>query len=496
MTAEPLDERPAGRVTGAGRLAVSARTRAAVERDITDLLVQSDVLPTIDERQLLIEHVEQEMATELSIPEHSVARLHLAAIVDRCRRSADGLPALALIFAHLFGRLPQAAQLWRLTDEWQVLGLFEDDELEAIRGVLGDLTVAEIRADWRAALGHRDEGPPEHCDTGWDAFANLVCRGSPPTGTPPAMTFLLRVAGRVEAGHEATLRVFAAGWAERWALPVPAVTRVAELPLPACVVIQITPAEDDQFLVSHWRQGAADSWKPKRQRDRRSTRDRLERIVEELITEAETAWAEESGEATLQFILPLELLDLPVEWWERDSDARYPTPLLVDYPVNLRSLERLRAAHLHRVWKRRWRRLAEQPDTALWHRSEPAGDDHPARLERTLKTVPEYVSLVLSEAPAPDGTGADELIAGLRAGLPVIVWDRRDCSDPEFLRAVRDLLRPGTGLALIPARARELKLGDFDTDGARGPGRHMAVLFDDPGQKVTGNAASEGKARG
>ncbi|MFH8259314.1 VMAP-C domain-containing protein [Streptomyces roseolus] len=81
------------------------------------------------------------------------------------------------------------------------------------------------------------------------------------------------------------------------------------------------------------------------------------------------------------------------------------------------------------------------------------------------------------------------LETALRVGVPLAVWDRRPVPSPDFRCRARKLLK---GKAIeLPQRAKELQ--SEATAAARQrdvhPGRHLAVLFDDPDRLVDWSGA-------
>jgi hypothetical protein len=168
----------------------------------------------------------------------------------------------------------------------------------------------------------------------------------------------------------------------------------------------------------------------------------------------------------------------------------------MDYPVVIRSLERLRTPRWHRAWHQRWQRLQAAPATTRVYWSRPSGEDYFTRLETELKSDERVVSLILSEPPTvANRTGQQEVEAALRAGLPVIVWHRQDCTSPAFREGVTRLISDA-GLAQLPARAKELRLEALRLEPKVRQdhiGRHLTVLWCDPERKPDPVGSSSGR---
>ena len=92
--------------------------------------------------------------------------------------------------------------------------------------------------------------------------------------------------------------------------------------------------------------------------------------------------------------------------------------------------------------------------------------------------------MVLSAPPVPASPQAClPLRMALRAGVPVLLWDRRDRPGPDFRAvAVRLLAGPPTQ---VPERVKQLRVEAATiVDHVTHVGAHVAVLFDDPTRLV------------
>ncbi|MEV0938626.1 SAV_2336 N-terminal domain-related protein [Streptomyces phaeochromogenes] len=309
--------------------------------------------------------------------------------------------------------------------------------------------------DFAALLAHRDgsyELSPEAA-----AFAVLVS---------PVLDRLYGVPSRGLIGEPTH-------W-QRWALPT---TESAVL----TIQISLDFLDNSICNLAQWqrRPGSA----PVRGTTVRIRRDEIPHYVSRLIEQAESGWAYFLRESlTLEFILPFGLLDLPVEWWPKVEFQGSQVPLCADHPIVVRSLERHQNADWQRRWQYRWRQLKERPHASRVHWSSPqANDASLLRLERELSEDPTVACLVLSEPPSdPSGIGSRELLAGMRSGVPAIIWDRRGPREPAFEEAVRNLIRRN-GLDNMVRWVAKLRLEALDSDRLDSSvGRHLAMLLDDP----------------
>ncbi|MEC4018358.1 VMAP-C domain-containing protein [Streptomyces sp. H27-D2] len=223
-------------------------------------------------------------------------------------------------------------------------------------------------------------------------------------------------------------------------------------------------------------------------------RNRLPLAVAELLTRMAQLWQARAENVVLEFFLPSELLNEPVEWWNRDPQLGYDNPLLSKYPqIVLHSLERVQRRDLHHAWRMRWARWKSHPDQGDLHWCDPDGrpaDEHLGLLDAKIGKAEEVVGMVLSEPPrGRGGLGLREVRLGLDFGLPILIFHREDSASEEFRSMVREVLADD-GLANLPARAQQWK-SDSAAAGGIGPRdaaviKHLNVIWDDPEQLLDG----------
>ncbi|HKS98379.1 MAG TPA: hypothetical protein VJT31_02525 [Rugosimonospora sp.] len=474
---------------------------------MVDLLHDATTTASEAGRQLLAEMIGDLLGHHLPVREQPSVRMQLVEIVSSCARESAGLRALVEAMTYLEPDSLATTSLQLRLDEWQAAPMFTGDEWAVFRAALGDLVLPELAELFAHATRSRMPRPPPRCKTAWQVFVYLIGVNAGPDGVPPSMIFLDQVADLLlpDAAQEVRLRNWrragemgltpalnAARWHPNSNRPSPAAS--------AYLIIQLEAdgLDEDQYILSHWYQVEVGAWRPVRGEDQLVHVGDLERAIERLIFDVEENWSEGPGMMTLEFILPWELLNHPVDWWQQESGSTRPIPLAMDYPVVVRSLERLRTRRWHRSWHARWHRLKQEPESATVRWSEPTGEDYHTFLETELKSDDQIVLLVLSEPPLAEGGGRNEVEAALRSGLPVIVWHRSDCHAEGFRETVELLMADG-GLAQLPIRARELRRQALRQDpGGRGShiGRHLTVLWDDPERQPEVSRSSGGFEEG
>jgi hypothetical protein len=364
-------------------------------------------------------------------------------------------------------------------------------ELQRLRGWLDGITVSQL-----PTLVHRAAGPgvppaPSGASA-WEAFSYLADFNAGADGFPPALIFVELVASQVGGEVSAHLMSWNNDQARRlqldsklWARRAAGASRVpADSRLHLVIVVQHDGIDPDRYLLSHWRQDDPAEWPPARGDTRMATFDELERCVDDLVVSAERAWSGHGGEVMLEFVLPRALLSLPVHRWHKEHDSGDPRPLCLDYPIVVRSLERMRSSHWHRVWHQRWQTLINDPSAARVHFGKPTDTKEHYRLDAVLSD-PQWVLMVLTAAPSRQPrAGADELVAALRSGLPALIWHPQASSDD--LREVITWLVDGDRLADLPVCAQASRQAAFRASGEPFGliARDLVVLWDDPHRLV------------
>lgn len=479
--------------------------RLRVERDFVNTLEQCPRVREESSRELLMNNISSRLGADLGLRQHATTRTYVIELVHVCARQPGGLELLTDELEYLDPLAPEVPVLHCLCDEWQALSTYGDEMWPDLRSTLYSVTLtdgedqraelAALRGLTAKATGSRLTELPRHCTTIWHVFVHLTGANTLPDTLPPCMVLLECLAQEVDDPALAQrLRDWNRTWAQRYQLTDlldAAPRRTSEHRREVrnvYLIIQIDPDPIDggQVLVSHWRQWDPAGWRPHRGADLQVPSSALETHVDRLIAEMEImlgarADAASTGELWLEFILPADLLNLPVQLWSK-TPFREKIPIVVDHPLVVRSLERLRTPRLHLAWRRRWAHLTTGPVRPYW--SQPSGDSYFTRLAAELSYDQRIMSLVLSAPPEPGNeTSYREINAALQAGVPAIIWHRSDCSLAQFREAVMTMMADGA-LARLPERTAALRRNAIilSSTNPGHPGKELALLWDDPEQ--------------
>jgi hypothetical protein len=461
---------------------------------LVDALVAMTILDAPETRRSLIRIMSRNSGGAFAgIPEVPAARAHLVEIALACLSLPTGLQCLIAALRLLDPAHQSIKELERIARSRTILDLVSSEDRVQVVKLLGRLPELNVEPLWYAATDDVAPLPAERTDTLVAAFDQLTTLNIRSDGLPPAIAFVELAACRAPGQLAAQLRTWTEAQAERIGLG----TELGELrrsaatnpPPPAvpppCLVVQIEEhaIRSGHYLLSHWIQRRPGAWHPVRGDVRTVRWDEAEEAVEALVNQAEEAWGDEPGHVALEFVLPIALLNEAVDWWR--SGGADTVPFCVDYPVVVRSLERMRDLSRRRVWLNRWTALLKAPSlnvhSALGYTGDPGTWNVQLHRDLALSTV------ILGEPPqAAQAAHGGHLWMALTAGVPVILWDRRKRSSFEFTQLANELI--GDPPMTLAGRVQRLRQTAASLNGAAAtdehPGRHIALLWDDPTRLV------------
>ncbi|MGA6164420.1 hypothetical protein [Amycolatopsis magusensis] len=361
------------------------------------------------------------------------------------------------------------------------------EEMADLKYHLTRLAVPQLPVALSRALGPAVQLPRLGRDSNaWDAFQLLLDFNAGPDGVPPAITFLRLLAESVGGEFHSV----AAGWIEGQARRLrlgPALERQREIRLPLTehpllyLTIMLEPVSVDptRCTLAFWRQDDPAVWPPALGDVREIGFDEIEHRVDDVILKAEDVWSDQSVSAAVEFLLPRELIDLPVQRWAKEHESGRPEPLRYGYRLGIRSLERMRSKRWHRAWHLRWNSMQEDPSPDRLHYS--GCEEYKELPIEAVLSDERWVGLVMAEPPSAQpgpGVAPDELTSALRGGLPVVLWHPE--AGPEGLRELIDwVLAAESGFKGLPER-RKLANSRATMPFKDSLARDLVVMWDDP----------------
>ncbi|MGW4061498.1 VMAP-C domain-containing protein [Amycolatopsis sp. NPDC004747] len=453
---------------------------------LVDALARTEVLREPSVRALAIDLLRRQLGAEFEVPELPSFRLHLYALVVACERHPYGIQALLDVLEELEPDPSGVESVRTAAADLSPIALLPSDERAQLFRLFAAGQWVRLEEDYRAAAGPYAPEPEEPPAGPREYFEELERLNAPPSGIPPALVFVERLAAQAEPRLADGLRRWNRDLAARLQVPVPAVTEPAGTVAPASAYLIIRLEPD--FVAPELLQ--ARSWTQLGSEGLRAGEEfegglaEVRELVAGLVREAEAGWAADTAAIRVEFLLPRALLGLPIDQWPSELPGESPQPLGLRHQVVVRSLDRMRSPHWHRAWRRRWASLAQvgslANDQVWWTDAREQADVR--RLDARLATSDQVLLVLAQPLVAAASIAGDEVAVGLRAGVPAMLWLRDPRFSAEFREIVPSLLETGRNL---PESVRLLRGAAFGADDPETHvGSHVTLLWDDPGRLV------------
>jgi hypothetical protein len=471
----------------------------ADQHRLVEAIRRVDAMSVQRERALHVQALERELGHRLDYVRHDKDMLDVWALVDALLAYPGAAQALVRILQTFYPASLSVRALGEVVAE-----LLPEPWLDqAERRELHELITSLERTDsglthlgrfpmlYRRAVGPAWPSLDREVRSLHDVVALLEEMPDGPDGTPPLLVFvsdLAEYAGYPTAGpfRDWVRRQIEAQGLDRAVLQGgggPAAVRGGP-PEPAenYLVIECAPdaLEADRYLVTAWLQVGREPGSTLYGSDEALPLSRIPELLERLLTAESSVIGRRGPDLTIEFILPRDLLDHPVEQI-RIKVAGFEHRVGIRYPVVVRSLERMRHAELHHYWRHKWDWLSGHsvdPPVCLVARS---GEYDK---EELFSRLSEESTAVLALAFPPwsgEDDEADEHWVGLVAGIPVVAWCRDGRYPAQFAREVKELM--AADLMKLPRRTMELRRQALSS-GSEGTGSghlglHLTLVFDD-----------------
>jgi hypothetical protein len=470
--------------------------------ELVEALCHVPVLADLYGRNLVVGLLGDELGEVLPVQEQPVMSRHLVDIVIVCWDRPLGLKALARVVGQFDQGSLHMARVRDIVFDMTVLPYWQADARNAVIALLREVDVDDVDEVYRLVAGPTAPELPRGA-TFLDAFSLLESLNASPEGLPKPLVFIehLAIRSRPEVALElhrwTSLQAveFELGdelKAVRQAVRTTAVSveRVGRAEGFAVFSLQRVGVTGDSYQLVHWRQlGSEDGWHPTRIDEHTGDLASVKNKVAVHIEDVEDHWADLDLVVQVEFVLSNDVLNLDVDQWTSEAETAMPVPLGCQYPVVVRSLERMGKRTWLRAWRARWGELRSQLDNGgvvaeASNRWGGNGTEADLRaMTADFARNPRAVSLVLSAPPCAASAGCDEIAVGLRAGLPVIVWHREAC-DAGFLQAAHGLLH-GTSEFDLLERVRWIRADAYAAGPGSGHcGHALTILYDDPSRRL------------
>ncbi|MEU5209018.1 hypothetical protein [Streptomyces sp. NPDC020742] len=450
----------------------------SLQRAMVDVLADSPRLASHSGRRALVRMLAQSLDDPLSEPDTQTRSLdQFSQLVAECTALAEGADALADAVGTLTGDPRTTRQLRLLCDRWSARSWLPESELLCLEDLLNQVSSDDVHVVAQAALQPLATPLPLHCTHAWSILLHLLRRNALPSGLPPFMAFLEYLAATVDEAVGEQIR----SWTLRHAKESGLVAslrecraRATSVQLPDAadrrVMFVLMPdgLENDYYVMRVWHdEGGAYDGPPLRDDDTRVRAGDISRAVTARLRNALDAG--QRADLTVEFWLPLALVNQPVwEWCRRAGgrDAEWDCRVLV------RSLDRLQSPDSHRSWRRRWMLLMREDAS-----TPPCAGRRDTADEVRRSREP----LVLTSPPDVED-GRRQLMEAIHSGVPAILWHRQNCSK-SFRDSVQNLIHQGP-LKDLPSRIGEIHQSSGPLGDEAELLREVTLLWDDPNRSL------------
>jgi hypothetical protein len=453
-------------------------------------------LGSVNQRVFVVRLVIDRLGS-LRADEHPQIQQHIFNIVEACARRPDGLQALYDVVSELDKGVIHLREVEALISQRTLPPVWPDDERKQLFALLSGIIFTDLVDLYHQVAGLAAPELPAQT-TYREVFLTLETLNTDANGLPKPIVFVEHLAKRLR--HELAIEL--RRWADRQANRLGVITELQAMrrefrapppgpepnaPAYLVLLLRYVGLSQDRFQLCHWSQldPSAEGWHPERGEDFTGTLGEVQHKVAALIESVETKWARYQPDIRIEVVLSGELLNLDIDQWPWEVDTPLPVPIGCRYAFATRSLERMQTGKWHRSWHTRWGILTGQLKTgAVMPTSTVKSDGHKSlrSLIADFENDANLVTLMLSAPPDPAATGGDEIAIALRAGVPVIIWHRRDCGSEDFLATAEELLH-GDASASILQRMRHVRTTAFESHSGH-VGHHLALLWDDPERLV------------
>lgn len=399
-----------------------------------------------------------------------------------CSTQAEAAEALADALDHATGDPDISLPMRKVADWLTARTLLSDAELEELSDLLTDVPSRQAATVAQACLPALSADLPQHCTGTWPTALHLLRRNMLPSGLPPLLAFVEYLAAARETQRSA-LQAWADKLAAQWDVTeelrecrAAAASFQLPKPTPARVMFVLLPdgLQKDYYTLRMWHRDGAQATPALRDEDTQAvSHSELARTVAQRLRQ----WMRETKNTTMdnwsiEFWLPLSLVNEPVLEWCRDVDPARK--------VLIRSLDRLQIPTIQSAWRARWESLMEgtSEEEGISPTDQRAARARPGPSEREPAPLSPGRDPVILDSPPSDGKGRRQFLAALRSGAPAILWHRRDCS-PAFQNAALQLIGAGP-LHELPDRISALRAGHRPSAASDDAVSDITLLWDDP----------------
>ncbi|MBV6626582.1 MAG: hypothetical protein KI793_27205 [Rivularia sp. (in: Bacteria)] len=187
-------------------------------------------------------------------------------------------------------------------------------------------------------------------------------------------------------------------------------------------------------------------------------------------------------QTSIEFILPNELLNQPVDSWTISPDEEehdIPSPIGNEYKVIVRSYKRLKKYWNQNDWERKWNTFVNCACAECFVSDDDCNSDE--ELEKQLYYIllrENITALKLIKSPSPEVF--PKILAAInKSAIPVALWIREELQHSNIREEIDELLK--CSIMKLPERVKEKRLqASVAIDKQTHIGNHISLLWENP----------------
>ncbi len=327
--------------------------------EIVDLLTDVSNMREATGRAIVVDYISEQVRAPLLLPDLPQPKYYLYHLVHACKEIPDGLQVLVHAVEFVAGQTAAVARLKRMLSP--VRAHLEPVVETQVEDLLTGLRVPSLTRLYVAATGNSIATVPFRLTDAWDAFSALLDHNTAPGKPSPHLIFvamlLQTMQTRQSADNASTEEAWRLKRLREWMTMQTEQLRgggnvaqadyldrmrdrsgvlAARDDKPIYLIIQLEPlpelVEGRVMCAVALAAGASARMAARAGEDQVVPLDAVPEHVGALIHEAERGWAYELDDSlVLEFVLPLDMINLGVDQWTRDEpEMPDPTPLGAD----------------------------------------------------------------------------------------------------------------------------------------------------------------------
>lgn len=460
-----------------------------IRQTLCEMLLGLPRMPSLGRRDYLHRQLVLDYPGLLSVPRDDDPHVDLMELLSAAYDYPGALRAVLDIITHLYVPDPRVAAIKDLIDAVEPEDLLTREERQSALGLLATAEAAVVAGAFhystRTTVRDADLDPRDVTAV----FMRVERFPGRPERLPLFFEFLDYIAHRCQQSTRAELHEWMdlvskrLGFVDRLTIDKLCMATDNRLAMSDrfYLIAELRPdrMRTGRFFLAAWRQHENEPEEALYLADQSIAWDEAITSTHELMRELAVNVEATAEERVLELIVPRCLVTHSIDQWRVDSVL--PSAIGTNYPLVLRSYDRLEDPAMHGDWGRNWRWL-KQHDRVAGVAAIREVESHDLATVQALRGAllrdgPPAIVLMLAPLPPSSILAADAYTAGLRGGAPIMLWSRNGTTADELAESIRSVCTEG--LLSLREHVFYLRLRALEEPGQRSAGNHISIIFDD-----------------